>query len=165
MKKFILTGIIAGICVLSFYGCEKETSKTDRPALTQNIATYSAPEITDSQTVSKENNSTVPPDNSGMDVYNFSYYEEQINKLSKKVNDAQPTSDYETNSESFYQLKTEIDDIENNLDAVGNLIENNYKADKLSFEQYRIYEKTLDALEDSLDFVEEALENKFNIDD
>lgn len=167
MKKIILTSVVVSLFLFLLVGCKNEENKKSQPAITQNIATNPDSTLTDIQTdkVSDTVPLTTTQTNSQNDVYNLSSYEKRIHTIVKEITNASTSSDYQTNYETFYNLSQKIGNIENELDTIEDLIEYDYKANKLSFDDYRSYERSLDTLEDSLELAEEALENKFNMDD
>ena len=176
MKKTLLLTTLIFLFAFTGTGCSDDN--TDMQDATQNInlnhqtesgsLTDSVNPATDYEPTSGIENTTninSQNGNTAEDNYDFSSYEEAINQITKSVNDAQYGSDAQTNQNTFYTLKKQIDRIENDLDLLEDTFEYDYESGKLSFNHYRTRKLTLEQLEDKLEFAEEALENKFHMDD
>lgn len=176
MKKILLLTTIMFLLTVSIMGCSEDDA--NQQVATQNInlntqteseyITNSVQSVTDYETASHIESTTNTPmqnDSTLTYSYDFSSYEEAINKITKSINDAQTSSDPQVNQDTFYALKQQIDRIENDLDILEDTFEYDYESGKLSFNDYKTRKRSLDKLDDKLEFAEEALENKFHIDD
>ena len=176
MKKILLLTTIMFLHTVSIMGCSEDDA--NQQVATQNInlntqteseyITNSVQSVTDYETASHIESTTNTPmqnDSTLTYSYDFSSYEEAINKITKSINDAQTSSDPQVNQDTFYALKQQIDRIENDLDILEDTFEYDYESGKLSFNDYKTRKRSLDKLDDKLEFAEEALENKFHIDD
>ena len=176
MKKILLLTTIMFLLTVFIMGCSEDDA--NQQVATQNInlntqteseyITNSVQSVTDYETASHIESTTNTPmqnDSTLTYSYDFSSYEEAINKITKSINDAQTSSDPQVNQDTFYALKQQIDRIENDLDILEDTFEYDYESGKLSFNDYKTRKRSLDKLDDKLEFAEEALENKFHIDD
>ena len=176
MKKILLLTTIMFLLTVSIMGCSEDDA--NQQVATQNInlntqteseyITNSVQSVTDYETASHIESTTNTPmqnDSTLTYSYDFSSYEEAINKITKSINDAQTSSDPQVNQDTFYALNQQIDRIENDLDILEDTFEYDYESGKLSFNDYKTRKRSLDKLDDKLEFAEEALENKFHIDD
>lgn len=159
MKKILSFLLCLSIMVIPLAGCSNNDSNTEEPTTTQEIATDV--DTTDDTTVSTEATDTT----NSSDDYDFSSYEKKIQEVTKKINNAKTSNDASTNQSRFYELKKELDAIDNSLDSLDDTFEHAYESGDLAFDVYKKRDQSLEKLENKLDLAENALESKFGIDD
>lgn len=91
--------------------------------------------------------------------------EKTVKNIIAKVDSATPSGTVEENRTKFFDLKSELDTLENELDSHEDYLETQYNQDLISYEEYRAQEKELEKLENDLENAEDRLEMKFRIDD
>ena len=82
-----------------------------------------------------------------------------------KADSATPSGTDQENQTRFFDLKHELDALDNKLDSHDDYLEAQYKQNLLSHEEYRSQKKQLEKLENDLDNAEDRLEKTFRIDD
>lgn len=164
MKKLLLFLALTVFAGFTLTGCSQGTNDSAEATTTQEIASEaSSTENTSDDSTQKASATTAKESNNG--DYDFSSYEERIEKVAKNVNNAKTSSNSKTNQDRFYSLKRQIDAIEDDLDALDDTFEHSYESGDMTFETYQARERSIDKLEDQLELSEDALENKFGIDD
>lgn len=158
MKKRVILFISCILALGAFTGCSNTNQDSAEATTTQEIAT-------EQTTGSSSSASTTEASSASKDDYDFSSYERRINAVTKKINNAKTSSNAKTNQNRFYNLKQQLDKIENDLDSLDDTFEHSYESGQMTFEVYKNRERSIEKLEDKLDLAEDALENKFGIDD
>lgn len=164
MKKLLLFLALTVFAGFALTGCSQGTDNSAEATTTQEIAS-DASDTENAADVSTEQASSTAAQKSDDDNYDFSSYEERIEKVTKNVNNAKASSNYKTNQDRYYSLKRQIDAIEDDLDALDDTFEHSYESGDMTFETYQARERSIEKLEDQLELSENALENKFGIDD
>lgn len=90
---------------------------------------------------------------------------EAVDEVTKKTDGAVPSGNAEEKRTQFFQLKSELDIVDDRLDAFEDYIEDMYKSGDITYDDYINKDKTLEELEDKLDASEDRLELNFGIDD
>lgn len=90
---------------------------------------------------------------------------EAVDEVTKKTDGAVPSGNAEEKRTQFFQLKRELDIVDDRLDAFEDYIEDMYKSGDITYDDYINKDKTLEELEDKLDASEDKLELNFGIDD
>ena len=91
--------------------------------------------------------------------------ETAVNDAVKEAEAAKPSGSAGEKREQFFNLKHELENVENRLDYYDDDIEMQYRQGELSLEDYRSQEHSLELLEDQLDRAEDTLEYTFGMDD
>lgn len=91
--------------------------------------------------------------------------EKAVKNIIAKIDSATPSGTVEENRTKFFDLKSELDALENELDSHENYLEAQYRQDIITYEECRSQEKELEKLENDLENAEDCLEMKFRIDD
>ena len=91
--------------------------------------------------------------------------EESVNEIVQKIANASVSGTANEKYDSFIQLNSELQEIENQLDYYEQNTENDFEQGKLSYDEARQMEFEIEKLEDLLDGAEETLEYKFGYDD
>ena len=91
--------------------------------------------------------------------------ETAVNDAVKEAEAAKPSRSASEKREQFFNLKHELENVENRLDYYDDDIEMQYRQGELSLEDYRSQEHSLELLEDQLDRAEDTLEYTFGMDD
>ena len=91
--------------------------------------------------------------------------ETAVNDAVKEAEAAKPSGSASEKREQFFNLKHELENVENRLDYYDDDIEMQYRQGELSLEDYRSQEHSLELLEDQLDRAEDTLEYTFGMDD
>ncbi|MCM1466860.1 MAG: hypothetical protein NC086_01835 [Alistipes sp.] len=110
------------------------------------------------------NNSTQAPTGS-LTTYTMEELTSMVNAYIEKADAAVPGATASDNMEQFFMLKQEEKQIDNALDIHEDELENLYRQNILTREEYKSLERELEKLEDSLDGAEDRLEYVFGIDD
>lgn len=88
-----------------------------------------------------------------------------VDEFIVSVGSATPDINNSGNLDQFFSLKREGDQINHALENHENSLEDQYRADSISREEYRTLDKEIELLEDSLDSALDRLEITFGIDD
>lgn len=91
--------------------------------------------------------------------------ETAVNDAVKEAEAAKPSGSASEKREQFFNLKHELENVENRLDYYDDDIEMQYRQGELSLEDYRSQEHSLELLEHQLDMAEDTLEYTFGMDD
>lgn len=86
-----------------------------------------------------------------------------VKKVIQKADAATPSGNADEKKTKFFELKDELDLVEDRLDDYDDYIESQYKRGSLSYEDYKKQERSLSDLEDKLDVSEDKLERTFGI--
>lgn len=89
----------------------------------------------------------------------------EVDKVVKKIDAATPSKDKEKKETVFFQLKEELDIVEDRIDAYEDCVESQYRQGSISYEDYKKKEQQLEVLENKLDKWEDKLESSFRLDD
>lgn len=165
MRKKILFLILSVTAVFSLTGCSNRKDKVAEATTTQEIASSQKSNDTDDADDTDDNKTTISSSRAKETDDDLASYEDKINKITKKVNNAKTSSDSSTNHDRFYALKNQIDSLENDLDSLEDTFEDSYEAGNMDLDEYKKKERSIEQLENKLDLAEDALENKFGIDD
>lgn len=125
-------------------------------------STNQSEEVSQTASVSADERENVTKDASPDTIDSLT---KEVSKVAKKVDAAQPSKEKEKKQTEFFQLKEELDVVEERLDAYEDSIESQYRQGSISYEEYKSEEKQLDALEDKLEKWEDKLESSFGLDD
>lgn len=168
MRKKILFLILSVTAVFSLTGCSNAKDKVAEATTTQEIASSQKSndtDDTDDADDTDDKQTTISSSTAKEIDDDLASYEDKINKITKKVNNAKTSSDSSTNHDRFYALKNQIDSLENDLDSLEDAFEDSYEAGNMDLDEYKKKERSIEQLENKLDLAEDALENKFGIDD
>ncbi|HBD86871.1 MAG TPA: hypothetical protein DC001_05530 [Clostridiales bacterium] len=97
--------------------------------------------------------------------YNIDAVAEKVNALVERINSATPTGTDDEKRRQFFALNREIDMMDREIDILDDRLEFDYMSDILSWGDYIVLERKLDALENLLDRAEKGLERRFGMDD
>lgn len=86
-----------------------------------------------------------------------------VDEVTAKTDSATPSGNTDEKTTQFFNLKDELDLIDQRLDSYEDYIESQYKQSNLSYDDYRNEERALKELEDKLDASEDKLERTFGI--
>ena len=162
MKKRMI--IAAGaIAALVLVGCQNQQSQTqtnvseteklkEQIALLEQQITELKQQTPDSQTYDHE-------------LYTIEGLTQLVEEYAAKVKEAQPTGTDEENMSLFFELKSEGNKIEEELDYYEEELERLYREGSLTREEYRAKEREAEFLENELDQSEDTLEYAFGMKD
>lgn len=170
MKNLKLLSLIA-LLALTIVGCTAlvDEASVDREKELENRITELEQEII---SLEKENVSknSAPTNDDAANIESSEH--ETLDSLRKavedviaKVNSATPSGTIEENRTKFFDLKSELDALENELDSHEDYLEAQYRQNLISYEECRSQEKELEKLENNLENAEDRLEIAFRIDD
>ena len=161
MKKLLVV-LLSLTLIFAFTGCTSSNNEAaeDMEIKTQEVVTSNTDD--DDDNISNTENAV---ENVNEKDYDFSSYEKDIRKITKKVNNAKTSSNSSENHKHFYTLKKQIDAVDDELDKLDDEFKYAYQMKEINFETYKARERAIEKLEDELELVEEALENKYGIDD
>lgn len=125
-------------------------------------AAETAPAQTDTSVVNSQQ-----PDASdeGLTTYTMQELESMVGAFVQKADAAAPSGSAAQDLEQFFALKQEEKQIDDLLDHHEDELEELYKVQSLTREDYKRLERELERLEDKLDAAEDQLEYMFGIDD
>lgn len=96
---------------------------------------------------------------------NLSALSELVQDLETRIQDTTPTGSAQEQQEQFFNLKGEIDLVEQELDALEDDLEAQYRSGSLDASAYQDSDRQIETLEDQLDQCEDQLELIFGIED
>lgn len=113
------------------------------------------------------NNATENTGNNSDDgsVESLDTLKKAVNEAVTKVNEVKASGTTEEDRTRFFELKQELDKLDDRLEALEDDIENKHKNENLSFEEYRSQEREIEKLEDELDHAEDRLESAYGFND
>ena len=184
--------IIATISTLIFTGCQNNDLSAENQTLKQQITemehqitgleqqisemeqqmgettdvTANTNDMTSSQT--NANGQTTNIGNTTANVlaaYTLEELSAMVDDFVVSVGSATPDVNNSGNLDQFFSLKREGDQIDHALENHENSLEDQYRADTISREEYRALDKDIELLEDTLDSALDRLEIAFGIDD
>lgn len=171
MKK--KTTVAAVLAVLLFMtGCQSDSGNAETEALKEQISQLEQQiAVLQQQNTETDNNTqaqadsgtqgqSVPPTTRTMEELTA-----MVNAYIEKANAAAPNGTASDNMEQFFSLKQEEKQIDAALDLHEDELENLYRQNALTRDEYKSLERELEKLEDSLDRAEDRLEYTFGIDD
>lgn len=190
-QKLIIVGIIV---ILLVTGCRSNSGNGENVALKEQIAqleqqvtaleeqiTALRQQITvienennspQEQPVATDNDAQGQPANDGnqeSSVLSTTRTMEELTAMVEafveKAETAAPGESSSENMEQFFSLKQEEKQIDDALDLHENELENLYRQNTLTRDEYRSMERELEKLEDMLDNAEDRLERTFGIND
>lgn len=146
-----------------------EDLQSESPASdTQDVSAPSAEDSAAAEDTSDQNTPSASTEDtqqkSAANTPNLSVLSELVQDLEQRIKDAAPTGSAQEQREQFYNLKGEIDLVENELDALEDDLEAQYHSGSLDASSYQDSDRQIDALEDQLDRCEDQLELIFGID-
>lgn len=168
MKNFKLLPLFL-IATLSFIlvGCSSNANTTTTDKTKENTTTTT--DNTQTGTTTTDNKTETNTTNTSTSDF---IANESIESLTKIVDEAVAKADAATatgttsnDHTKFFELKKELNAVEYKLDSYEDHIEEQYRQNAISYEEYRKMEQELDKLEDKLDAVEDKLETIFGIND
>lgn len=184
--------IIATISTLIFTGCQNNDLSAENQTLKQQITEMEQQitgleqqiaemeqqmgETTDvtsntSDAASSQTNangqtiSTVNTTANNPTTYTLEELSAMVDDFVVSVGSATPDVNNSGNLDQFFSLKREGDQIDHALENHENSLEDQYRADTISREEYRALDKDIELLEDTLDSALDRLEIAFGIDD
>lgn len=174
-RNIILTGIITALLLTGCQAANTNTAETE--ALKQQIAqleqqvteleqqgtTAVVPETTPTESSTTVVPETTPAKSSTTDT--LENLTKQVDDFIAKAEAAAPGNDNTANTETFFSLKRESNQIENALDRHEDELERQLRDGTLTKEAFREADRELERLEDLLDDSEDRLEYTFGIDD
>lgn len=101
----------------------------------------------------------------GLTTYTMNELSDMVNAFVAKAQAVMPGGTASQDLEQFFALKQEEEQIDDLLDRHEDELENLYRQNSLTREEYNRLERELDRLEDQLDDTEDQLERVFGIDD
>lgn len=160
-KNIALTGIITALLLT---GCQTTNNTAETDELKQQIAQLEQ-QVTEleQQGTTAVVPETTPAENSTTDT--LENLTKQVDDFAAKAEAAAPGNDNAVNTETFFSLKKESNQIENALDRHEDELERQLRAGTLTKEAFRETDRELERLEDILDNTEDRLEYTFGIDD
>lgn len=173
MKKMKMLGVI-GLMALTLTGCQ---NTSDREAALEDQVSQLEQQVTSLEKENKELSVTVSDssdtsENTGSENISENVSDDDIDSLTKavnevvkKANDASPSGSNDANQKKFFELKGELQEVENRLERYEDKVEDDYRQGNLSYEKARDAEIAIERLEDKLDNAEDRLENVFGYDD
>lgn len=177
MKKLRLLGL-ATVFALSFtlVGCgddddrEKEALESKVEQLEQQITNLEkgsgqSASDDDAAPATEENNAAASQNSNAASADTLETLEKAVTDAVAKVDKAKASSSFEENRTKFFELKNELEAVEDRLDRFDDDIEYQYKQGSITLDDYRSQERSLEALEDDLDLAEDKLEYTFGMDD
>ncbi|MEZ3479306.1 MAG: hypothetical protein K1W08_12010 [Lachnospiraceae bacterium] len=125
-----------------------------------------AAETAPAQTDTSVGNSQQPDaSDEGLTTYTMQELESMVGAFVQKADAAAPSGSAAQDLEQFFALKQEEKQIDDLLDHHEDELEELYKVQSLTREDYKRLERELERLEDKLDAAEDQLEYMFGIDD
>lgn len=145
---FITSALLSAVLLLS--GCNRAASPTtpesgNASAAPSNIATEKLPR--------KEEFNTA--------IQSLTF---EVSDMISRVENTMPTGTAEEQQTQFFDLKNDVEALENRLDDFDDSIEHSYKNDGITQEEYTKLEQELENLEDLLEASENKLEFTFGMD-
>ncbi len=97
--------------------------------------------------------------------YDLDSLQEKVEDIVKRVEAIQPTGTGEEIRGQFFALHQEIETVDNEIDLLDDKIGLDFMSGTLTWKEYIVLERKLDALEKRLDRAEDRLERTFHMDD
>ena len=184
--------IIATLSTLIFTGCQNNNLSAENQTLKQQITemeqqitelkqeltetkkqmdettdvTSNTSDMTSSQTnANEQTTSTGNTTANNPPTYTLEELSAMVDEFVVSVGSATPDVNNSSNLDQFFSLKREGDQIDHALENHENSLEDQYRADTISREEYRALDKDIELLEDTLDSALDRLEIAFGIDD
>lgn len=170
MKNLNLLSLIV-LLTLTIAGCTTTVDETyaDREKELENRITELEQEIISLEKGNVSQDSTPTNDDTVNSVSSENRTLDSLRKAVKntiaKIDSATPSGTVEENRTKFFDLKSELDALENELDTHENYLKAQYRQDIISYEECRSQEKELEKLENDLENAEHRLEMIFRMDD
>ncbi len=174
--KSPLRNLVIGICTLllaagvvfALSGCSASSSEARVAELEAEVERLQG-ELDTEQTDSTSSAAQTTADASSVQT---SFEDTTVQDISDRAEDlitraeaADVSSDHDTKIKAFFELDSEFNQLENELDAYEDQQEANYRSGSLTWDEYRAIEREIDQVEDRLDYAQDALELRFGIDD
>lgn len=152
MKKRLLAmiSVVGLVSVLAFAGCSGSDQDISKVKIIEEEVVVKAAEKVDKASEKKSD---------------LQVLEEKVDKAVKNAKNAKPENDVNKNRDKFFELKSEMEHLDAELEVYEEELEGKYYSGKLSKDKYRAMNLEIDKLEDKLDLAEDELEYKFGIDD
>lgn len=175
LKSFVLPLAVLSVFTLTACGNQDNTSynKLEERVeqLEQEVATLKKASTDNSInnvdiTDSADNTADTPADTSkNATTDTIESLTKVVDEVTAKADSATPSGNTDEKTTQFFNLKDELDLIDQRLDSYEDYIESQYKQGNHSYDDYRSQKRTLKELEDKLDASEDKLERTFGIDD
>lgn len=103
--------------------------------------------------------------NADISLESINSLKDAANSIVAKVDKATVPDGEEERKNQFFELKKELNSVEDQLDMYDDYLDSQYEQGALSHEQYKKWEKKLDEYEDKIDAAEDKLEKTFGMAD
>lgn len=103
--------------------------------------------------------------NGNISLESITSLKETINNVIAKVDKVTPLENTEERKNQYFNLKKELNSVEEQLDVYDDYLDSQYQQGTLSREDYKKWEQKLDEAEDKIDAAEDKLERTFGIKD
>ena len=169
MMKMKLLGIV-GLMTLALAGCQ---NPSDREAALEDQVAQLEQQVTSLEKENSELNETTetvdnikPADSSNSAAEDdMDSLTKAVNEAVKKANNTSPSGSNDENQKKFFEVKGELQDVDNRLERYEEKIESEFHQGNLTYEKARDAEREIERLEEKLDDAEDRLENVFGYDD
>ena len=111
------------------------------------------------------NNGATGDTTNGGSMESLDTLKKSVSEAVTKVNEVKASGSTETDRTKYFELKQELDKLDDRLESLEDSLENKHRDGNLSFEEYRSQEREIEKLEDELDNAEDRLESAFGFDD
>ena len=175
---------IAILTTLIFTGCQNNDLSAENQSLKQQITELQQKitELEQNQTASQSNANEQSPENTNnmetvssntinhsdettTSVYTLEELSEMVDEFVVSVGSATPDINNSGNLDQFFSLKRAGDQLEHALENYENSLEDQYRAETISREEYRNLDIEIEKLEEYVDSAKDRLEISFGIDD
>lgn len=164
----IVTTLLTGCQSTAGSSAETEALKEQIAQLEKQIAALEQQAANNNVANNNAANNSVTKDNAvdeALTTYTMQELESMVGAFVQKADAAAPSGSAAQDLEQFFALKQEEKEIDDLLDHHEDELEDLYKVQSLTREDYKQLERELERLEDKLDAAEDQLEYMFGIDD
>ncbi|MGN1166320.1 MAG: hypothetical protein ACI4S2_07855 [Lachnospiraceae bacterium] len=166
MKKFKFLVLSLMMCLISLLaGCSSNTTSSATKTNDANEIADNNSTANDTVTETPDQGNEQKVQNENISVESIASLKETIDNVIAKVDKATPYENSEKRKNQFFELKKELNAVEEQLDVYDDYLDSQYQQGTLSYEDYKKWEQKLDEAEDKIDAAEDKLERTFGIKD